>query len=225
LGGTVVQRLWTPGDTKDYRPVVARIRSTGVDGVFLPGGYGGTQTFMAAWQKRHPNLGQHLVLGAVPLTVDPLTPNLVGVVGASEVPWAPTPAWMRYLANLKATFGLRTNLIDTPYYVATEALAEALTQVNGDVSHGERRLQSSLARLRLQTPMGVRTLDRDHQAVGSVYLGRVARGVGGNSYVKQFRVIRGVEHTYGGQFSASSPPSSDTQPVCRKGDVPHWAKR
>src|SRR5439155_3996052 len=63
LGGKIVQRLWL--DNGDLGALVAKLPETGVDGVFLPTSLFSydTESFVAAWAARHPDLGRWLVAG------------------------------------------------------------------------------------------------------------------------------------------------------------------
>ena len=224
LGGDVVQRLWASSSELDYSGVVRQIRTRDADGVFFPGGPGGgAQSFVTALGARYRNLGRHLIVGTIPLLTDQ-TPRMLGVVGGSEFPYSATPVGTRYVADLKRLTGQDTFLLDTVYFKATEAVLEALEQVHGDVSDRGRRFRQALAALRLRSPLGIATLDKRHQAVVPTYLGRLERGTGGKLFVRQIRVVPNVEQTFGGYFTPSSPPSSDTQPSCRHGNPPPWAR-
>jgi branched-chain amino acid transport system substrate-binding protein len=226
LGGDVVQKLWADGGLLNYAPVVRQIRMKGVDGVFFPGGVGGgSRSLAGALARRFPNLSRSLLVGGIPLITGPPPGNLVGVVGGSEFPFAPPPStWTRYVSDLKRTFGMQSNYAEVPFYVATDALLEALGRVHGDVSHGERRLRTALARLRLDTPMGVRTLDRRHQAITPIYLSRIEKDATGKVIIRRIRVVSNVEQTFSGYFGATSPVPSETQPTCRHGNPPAWAR-
>jgi hypothetical protein len=147
------------------------------------------------------------------------------VVGGSGIPYSSSSAaWRRYAADLKRLTGEDSFLLDVTYFNQTEALLEALERVHGDTSHGERGLQHALARLHLESPRGPITLDARHQAVGETFLGRLERTKRGNLFVKQIRVVRNVEATFNGYFTPTSPPPSPTQPTCRHGNPPGWAR-
>jgi branched-chain amino acid transport system substrate-binding protein len=226
LGGNVVQRLWAPPPRFDYGPLVRRTPTTGIDGYFFTGGVGGggTQAVAKALTARYPDVSRHMLVGTFSLLFDQ-APSWVGVVGGSVFPDAPLPAtFTRYAADLKQRTGEDSFLLDTTYYAATEALLEALERVHGDASHGERRFQRALASLRLETPRGPVRLDARHQAIGETYLGRLERDARGKLFLKQIRVVRNVDATFGGHFGPTSPPPSPTQPACRHGDPPPWAR-
>ena len=82
----------------------------------------------------------------------------------------------------------------------------------------------ALARLHFASPEGPRRLDADHQAIAVSYLGQMVRGKNGKLEVRQIGVVRNADQTFGGYFSGTSPAASLTQPTCRHGNPPSWAK-
>jgi branched-chain amino acid transport system substrate-binding protein len=222
LGGHVPQRdrIWV--DTAHGETVGHRLPK-GVDGVFLPGGVGGTGTFLPKWAKAHPPLARHLEVGWAALAP---VPQLLGVVGASSDPFQPTPAWNRYLAAFAKAFPHTHDpgFANQPDYDAMEPVLEALQQVNGDVSGNEQRLQNALASLRYHSPEGVITLDKRHQAVVPIYLGQVRRKPDKTIYIKQIATMKNVEQTFNGYFSPTKPAPSKTAPACVAGNPPPWAR-
>jgi branched-chain amino acid transport system substrate-binding protein len=225
LGGNIVARLWQTSD--DLGSLVADIPRTGVDGVFLPTSLYGTSSFVAAWAKRHPDLGQWLVAGDGILTqgLGDNDRRLLGVVASNPTPWMPTHAWTTFAAEVAKTFPKIRDLQEPlDLYNATEAVLEALEQVHGDLSDGERRLMDTLARLHFASPEGPRRLDKDRQAIGVIYLGKMVRGTNGKLTVRPIRVVRDVEQTFGGYFSGAANSPSLTQPACKHGHPPSWAK-
>jgi len=228
LGGKIVKRLWQGGN--DLGALAADIPKTGVDGVFLPTSLYDTESFVAAWAKRHPDLGRWLVAGdgilTVGLTKGRTDERLLGVVASNPTPWAPTHAWTAFATEFSRAFPAIGDNLQDPLdpYDATEAVLEALEQVHGDLSHGELRLMHALARLRFDSPEGPRRLDSHHQAIGVIYLGKMVRGKNGELTVRQIRIVPNVDQTFGGYFSGTTPAVSRTQPACRRGHVPSWAR-
>src|ERR671930_291607 len=86
------------------------------------------------------------------------------------------------------------------YYDAMEATLEALEQVGGDVSNGERRLMRALGALRLESPTGPIRLDARRQAVAPNYLNRVDRGPDRKPVTRVVRTVHNVEQTFNGYF-------------------------
>jgi branched-chain amino acid transport system substrate-binding protein len=225
LGGSVVQRLWVRSG-EDFTPLVVKIPKRGVDGVFLPTSLYGTKSFVAAWSARHPDLGRWLVGGDVLLTQNPNDRRLMGVVAANPTPWTPTHEWSTFKTELARAFpGIKVDPINAvDYFDAMAPVLDALEQVHGDLSHRERRLMAALARSRFDSPEGPRRLDSRHQAIGVIYLGKMSPGRNGKPFIRQIRVVRDVDQTFGGYLSGSSPAPGRTQPVCKHGHPPPWAR-
>jgi hypothetical protein len=218
----MADRLWTdPNIHIDPGPLVRTIPAD-VDGLFLPGvtgsgPFGGTQSVVPDWRQTHAPLKQHLVVGWE-LLFPPLKQGLRGVVGSSPDPFRSTPAWHVYKSALHKWFPdlHDSGLFNQPYYDGVEPVLEALKKVHGDLSDGQRMFGSVLAHLRYHAPQGLITLDRRHQAIGPIYLGRV--GVRhGKPHVVQIGVVDGIRQTLGGYFPPRSPAPSNTQPACRPG--------
>ena len=207
-----IQDTWCPGS----RGAVEGLLLTGTT-VFGP--VGGTGTMAPRWGQTHPPLKRHLLVGWQLLYPKP-DPVLRGVVGASSDPFRPAPpAWRQYLKAFSDAFPRLDDpyLSNQPYYDGVEPVLEALEKVNGDLSDGQRRFSDALAHLRYHSPEGLITLDRRHQAIAPIYLGRVVVPAHGKPYVKQIHVFKHVHQTLGGLFSRTSPPPSQTQPACRAG--------
>ncbi len=221
LGGTVVKRVWTPFDESTWAPLVRRL-PPGIDGVALMAGLQGTGGFFAAYRKLQPDLPRHVVMSAYPLAIGGRAP--AGVVAAGYLPLdSNTSSWRRYVHEFRAAFpqyaGLAGGSTDIYDYDHVEAVLRALQAARGDLSDGERRFRSALERLRLPTPVGTVRLDRDHRVVGPNFLMRVR----GRLDAPVIKTIPGVDVTLGGTLSATTPPTR-TQPVCRAGHVPPWAR-
>ncbi len=218
LGGTVARRVQS--DALDGPPTRAAYGvPDGVDGAFIPGGFEDTTPFIAAWRMRHPDLARHLVLGWAAFD-----PALRGVVGASYDPFRPTPAWNRYVHALHHYMPVGfsdQDFFNEPYYDGMSPLLLALQKVGGDTSHGQRRLMSTLAHLTYPAEDGPIHLDKRHQAVANAYLGQMS---GTDHPIRQIAVVPGVEQTFGGYFGPNSPSPSRSQPGCRSGNPPSWAR-
>lgn len=105
------------------------------------------------------------------------------------------------------------------------AVVEALEQVGGDLSDGQRRFQAALARVELpDAPSGPVRLDERRQAIAPAYLARFERQDDGSFAGLPFRTIANVEQTFGGYFTPDSPPPGRDSPECRRGNPPAWAR-
>ncbi len=147
------------------------------------------------------------------------------MVGLSPDPFKRTPAWDRYANADRRTF---RNVADPgsnqPAYDAMAPVREALELVHGDTSHGERRLMAALTHLRYHSPAGLITLDKRHQAIAPIYLGKVVRTPTGKIMIKQIAVIKHVDQSFGGYFTPHTPSPSATGPACVHGNPPAWAR-
>ncbi|MBV8990995.1 MAG: ABC transporter substrate-binding protein [Solirubrobacterales bacterium] len=231
LGGNVVKRLWAPAVVRDWRPVVAQIPRAGVDGVLFASELQDPAGFFAAYGVRHPDLARRVVVSGLTLVhTSPLIPSLLGLVGSWDDPFGTTvAAWERYANEFQRTFKNPDGTIlpgaaAVNFYNATEALLEALTQVHGDLSQHESRLMRALRDLQLDSPKGPIRLDSDQQAVGPAFLSRVQRDAQRRLTIQTFKVVPDVEQTFGGYLGAHTPAASETQPRCRHGNPPAWAR-
>ena len=225
LGGAIVQRQWGPGTSIDWPRVVRRLPRN-VDGVVLMTGIASTKGFFARYGRHQSDVGKRVVMSAEPLTLGDRPPAGVMVTGPPFT--SNDPAWRAYLEAGRAAFPRYSANLGEPAdlddYDAVELALEALRRVHGDMSHGEKRFMAALTSLRLQTPVGVVRVDRHHQAVVPDFLSRVEQGPNGTVVLHTVRTVRNVESTFGGYFTPTSPLDSRTQPVCRKGHVPTWAR-
>jgi branched-chain amino acid transport system substrate-binding protein len=104
------------------------------------------------------------------------------------------------------------------------AVLEALDEVHGDLSGGEKRFQRALSRVRLDAPNGHISLDGNRQAIGTNYLGRIMRDIKGKTRATTFRAVPGVDQTFGGYFRPGDPLPSRTVPSCVRRTPPRWAR-
>jgi branched-chain amino acid transport system substrate-binding protein len=219
LGGRIVDRIWVPLGI-DPAAVATQVPD-GVDGVYV----GQAILPMSAFLKRYASLGHDLsrhVVASAGVVADPgVVPAAKGVVvgGIPAIQWTrPERAYARAFARAFPGIPAQAALNGTSlaYEVGVEAALEALA-----LSHGAsgRPFQDALAALRLDTPAGRVRLDRDRQAIGPSYVSRVTPGG-----IRTVRVVPDVEQTFGGYFSPSDPPPSETSPRCVKRTPPPWAR-
>jgi hypothetical protein len=95
-----------------------------------------------------------------------------------------------------------------------------MTAVVEALSRGGPLLQE-LARTRLQTPIGPVRLDENRQAVLSSYLTRIDPRA--RRPVETFRIVNGVEQTFGGYLGPQSAVPSLLGPACHRAKPPSWA--
>jgi branched-chain amino acid transport system substrate-binding protein len=230
LGGNVVKRVWASSLLTDWHAAIAQMPEKGVDGVLMASSLQNPSGFFRLYARLHPDLARRVVASGLAFDfTNPLLPSMVGVVGAEQVPYVTTAlAWNRYVQSFKKAFPMRglygPGLVDLVYHNATEAALEALAHDKGDLSHGERKLKAALAALQLDAPNGRIHLDEDRQAVGSTLLSRVEKDAHGHLVIRTFRSVPGVEQTFNGYFSATTPAPSPTAPTCKHGNPPAWAR-
>jgi len=242
LGGRVVDPLWTqpyvPSGFGPQLPDYAAKVPAGVDGVALfPDAYEDTAGFARGYARRQPGLASHLVIGPRAFN-DPSVLRasgrvLPGVVTALNQPFASKQAaFIRYRRDFGTYFpGLRPqptapadHAIGIAYRDSMEAALEALEHTRGDLSHGERAFRAALAATVLDSPNGRIRLDRNRQAIAPAYLSRVVLDRHGKPVLRTLRVVPGVEQTFGGYFSGTTPPPSAVAPTCRRAPPPPWAR-
>lgn len=234
LGGSVVRESPRLGTT-DLSPVVARMSDERLDGMYLATNTGWLVTLASELPQLQGPLKDKLVGGIVPLQ-DPgvfstLGKRLEGVVWApGPVSTAPNdPAWNRYASRFAAAFpalppGSGLYSFPIAYYSAMDAVVQALEQVDGDLSDGQRRFQAALARVSLDAPNGKTRLDANRQAIAPNYLARVERDAKGNLASVPFRTIPDVDQSFGGLITGADPPHGPTTPACKRGTPPPWAR-
>jgi branched-chain amino acid transport system substrate-binding protein len=232
LGGKIVQRRWQQTEIHNWAPLVRKL-PRGVDGVALMTGLQSTASFFAAYRKVQPDLHRHVVMSATEIeaAIRSRQPRQPGIMAAGFLPFAPPgPAWTRYLRDAHAAFphyrGQLAGPADIYAYDAVELALEAIAQVHGDLSHGERQLMAALPRVlpHVQTPSGSLHFDRNQHAVGPNYLVEDMPGASPTSLPRTMRVIPDVDESFAGYFTAHSPPGGENQPICHKGPVPRWAR-
>jgi ABC-type branched-subunit amino acid transport system substrate-binding protein len=174
-----------------------------------------------------------VVLGPEILAVSDLVrhvPGLEGVVAASYVaPVRSSPDFRRYLREYARAYP--STAADEPhdgavinYYTAVESVLRAFEQVNGDLSHGRRRLRAQLWRLRttlLDVPV---RMDANRQAVVSAHVVRLGpESASGLPELRPLLTVPGVDQSVGGLLPAGYVPSYAGEP-CRRGALPPWAR-
>jgi YVTN family beta-propeller protein len=222
LGGRIVKRIWIPQFAQDFSGLVAQIPKTGVDG-FLDEAQGPDPLLTIA---RHVpglrgNLGRKVVIGTTVTWTPQLGNRVRGLVSAGPT-LHPRPG---YLGRLRADFPeIRKDFLGSPfdysYYDAMTATLEALEEVNGDLSGGERRFMTALSKVTLDAPNGPTHLSTDRQAVAPNALIMTD----GPYSAHEFATIRNVDHGFGGYFKPTDPPPSETTPACVKRPPPRWAR-
>jgi len=224
-GGDIVQRFWQPLGQSDFGGIIAQLPEN-VDAIYL--GVGGTDAINFLNQYEQAGADTNLIGGTIMADQTVLTSKgkakeaLVGTPTSGALAEDnPDPAWQNYVKAYQEAFpeGERfpsPSLFGVGYYNATLAAIAALNEVGGDLSDGQKKFQASLAALKLETPLGVVTLNENRQATGTVYVNEVVENADGTLANKMVAKQENVTQTLGmtaDEFRAMGLPSRDT-PDC-----------
>ena len=109
------------------------------------------------------------------------------------------------------------------YYLGGLALIQALNEVDGDLSDNHAALNEALANMTLEGPFGTVTLDENRQAIIDTTVQQLV--LDGDEVVsKTVSLIKGVDQTFGGTFSTTTPPPGREAPACEARELPWVGK-
>ena len=246
VGGTVVKRVFPPLNTTDYSSFIAQLPNPDqVDGYFWAVGGTGTQASLEAFVNGKGDLNGKQHAGNLffnPALASALGPGIAGAyIGgfASFAGDVQTPEIKAYAASANAAWdtlagALTGNKAGPPataltfgfaygYYLAGTALVQALNEVKGDLSDNHKALNDSLAKLTLKGPFGTVTLDKNRQAIVDTTVQQLV--LDGDKVVsKTVALIKGVDQTFGGTFSETTPPPGRDAPGCDARTLPWVGK-
>jgi branched-chain amino acid transport system substrate-binding protein len=246
VGGTVVQRVFPPLNTTDYSSFIAQLPNPDeVDGYFWAVGGTGTQASLEAFVNAKGDLtgAQHAGnLFFNPALASAIGPGIAGAyIGgfASFAGDVKTPEITAYAASADAAWdtlagALTGNEPGPPstaltfgfaygYYLAGTALIQALNEVDGDLSDNHKALNDALSNMTLEGPFGTVTLDENRQAIVDTTVQQLV--LDGDEVVsKTVALIKGVDQTFGGTFSTTTPPPGRDAPACEGRDLPWVGK-
>jgi len=225
-GGEIVERLWVPLGSGDFGGVIAKLPDN-VDAIYL--GVGGTDAINFLNQYQQAGGKANLVGGTIMADQTVLSSKgkakdaLVGT--PTSGPFAadnPAPEWTSYVKAYQDAFPAdqrfpSPSLFGIGYHVATLAMIAGLNEVNGDLSDNQNKFRAALSKLKLQTPLGIVTLNENRQATGSVFINEVTANADGTLSNKMVGRIDNVTQTLGmtpEAFRAMGLPSRTT-PDCK----------
>jgi branched-chain amino acid transport system substrate-binding protein len=203
-GGKVLDRFWVPIGNKDYSAIVASIPDD-IDAIYVALGGADAVNFMSQYEMAGGD--KPLIGGSI--TMDQSVLGTKGrrrdfVVGAASAgPIADTlekPTWKQWVAEYRKEYpkGFPSpSLFAYGYYCATLAALEALEQVKGDLSNGQKAFREALSKLELQAPGGLIKLDQNRQAIADIFLTEVVLGKDGNLYNQVIKTIPMVNQVMG----------------------------
>jgi len=226
-GGEIVERLWVPLGSSDFAGVIAKLPDD-VDAIYL--GMGGTDSINFLNQYQQAGGKANLIGGTIMADSTVLSSKgkakdaLIGT--PTSGPFAadnPAPEWQSYVKEYQDAFPADKrfpipSLFGVGYHVATLAMIAALNEVKGgDLSDGHKKFHAALSTLKLQTPLGVVTLNENRQASGSVFITEVSDKGDGTLTNKMVGRVDNVTQTLGmtaDAFRAMGLPSRTT-PDCK----------
>jgi len=234
VGGRVTKRVFPPLNTTDYSSYAQQM-PTNVDGTFVAVGGAGLIPFLKAYEQAHGPINGKKFIGnlfwGTPGQFEQLSTRVAGayVGGAGTAGDLATKAAQAY-NNMVGTvfktippFGAAapqaSSTFTFGYYVNTWGLLAGLKGVKGDISGGQKKLQKSIAGVKLRTPYGPIHLDKNRQGVIPVYYQQLLEKQG-KLAVKTVGYIPGVDQTFGGTFSSKTPAPGRTSPKCVKRNLP-----
>lgn len=226
-GGDIVQRFWIPLGSSDFGGVIAQLPDD-VDAIYL--GVGGTDAINFLNQYEQAGADTNLIGGTIMADQTVLTSKgrakaaLVGTPTSGALAEDnPAPEWQACVKAYQDAFPEAErfptpSLFGVGYYNATLAAIAALNEVGGDLSDGQVKFHASLSALKLQTPLGVVTLNENRQASGTLFVNEVVEAADGTLHNKMVARQDNVTQTLGmtpEDFKAMGLPSRDT-PDCAK---------
>ncbi|WP_459850743.1 ABC transporter substrate-binding protein [Dongia sp. agr-C8] len=222
-GGHVVDKFWVPIGNKDFSSIVASIPDD-IDAIYVALGGADAVNFLNQYEQAG---GDKPMIGGS-ITVDQ---TVLGSKGKQQEYVVGTPSagpiaddwdnaeWKKFVADYKAAFpdGFPSpSLFAHGYYISTLAMLDALDQVKGDLGGDQKAFRDALQNLKLATPTGPVTLDKNRNAVASIFLTEVAKADDGHLYNKVIKVVDNVNQTLGipeEEFMKLGPVSRDN-PSC-----------
>lgn len=225
-GGEITERFWVPLGTKDFGSIIASLPDD-VDAIYLGLGGGDAVNFLNQYQQAggDANLigGTIMVDGTVLSSKGKAKEALIGV--PSSGPQADTwddPKWQGFVKAYQDALPPEQrfpspSLLATGYYNPTNAIAQCLDSVKGDLSDGHAAFRGCLSTLELDAPNGKITLDSNRQAIGTNFVTEVQLQDDGTLANNLVKIIPNVSQTLGldpAAFAAIGLPSRDV-PVCK----------
>jgi branched-chain amino acid transport system substrate-binding protein len=233
LGGDIVDREWLFDTPERLAEQLARIPTKGVDGYFVLTNGPEAGAFLEQLAKNEPHPGRKVISSAAaatgldPAVISRLGKRLVGITLGWDVgPLGSYPAeFRREFPQIADTADANFHLWDVYFNTGMEAVLRALEAVDGDLSDGQRRFRSALAKVQLDAPNGHIRLDANRQAIGPTYMFQIDGYAPGAPHYRRLKTVKNVDASFGGHFGPDDPLPDRTQPPCKKGDPPPWARR
>ena len=235
VGGKISKRVFPPLNTTDYSSYAQQM-PTNVDGTFVAVGGAGLIPFLKAYEQAKGPINGKKFIGnlfwGTPGQFEQLSTRVTGAYagGAGTAGDLATPAaknyanniigkWFKTIPPFGAAAPQAASTFTFGYFANTWGLIKGLQAVKGDLSGGQKKLQTALGKVKLASPYGPIHLDKNRQAVIPVYYQQLYQKAG-KLAVKTVGYIPGVDQTFGGTFSSKTPPPGRNFPPCVKRSLP-----
>lgn len=226
-GGEVTERLWVPLGTKDFASIIAALPDD-VDAIYLGLGGGDAVNFLNQYIQAG---GEANLIGGT-IMVDQ---TVLSSKGRAKELLLGTPAagpqgdtwdnanWQAFVKRYQDQFPpdqrfAAPSLLATAYYNSTNAVLQALNEVDGDLSDGHAAFREALSNIVLDAPNGQITLDGNRQAIGTNFVIEVVEDSDGNLVSDVVKIVENVDQRLGlsqEAFDAMGLPSRDN-PECKE---------
>ncbi|MEM7339659.1 MAG: ABC transporter substrate-binding protein [Actinomycetota bacterium] len=244
-GGRVTQSVFPALGTEDYKPYIAQLPDPEeVDGYFWAIGGTGTLPALEEFVRQKgafvgtQHAGNLFFSPAIAGVVGPEAANGVRIGGSASLPAdVTTPEITSYRALADNTWdtlpaGLAGGEAAPPstalgflfgysYYVATTALVEALTAVDGVPGPDGAHLRDALATLELDLPYGAVSLDERRQAMAQTSISELRLTETGEVVQVTTALVPGVDQTLNGTFSPTSAAPERNNTPCELRFLPY----
>ena len=238
VGGKITKRVFPPLNTTDYSSYAQQL-PTNVDGTFVAVGGAGLIPFLKAYEQAHGPIDGKKFIGnlfwGTPGEFQQLGTRVAGayVGGAGTAGDLATPAAKAYNAEVGSVFKTippfgaaapqASSTFTYGYYINTWGLLAGLKAVGGNISGGQKALQTALGKVRLNSPYGPVYLDKNRQAVINAFYQQLYLK-NGKLAIRTVGEVPGVTQTFGGTFSPTTPAPGRTAPACVKRSLPWIGK-
>jgi branched-chain amino acid transport system substrate-binding protein len=234
IGGQVTQRLWPALGEEDYSSFITQIPED-VDGFFMGVGGTGTVAFVNQYEELRGNLAERIMGGVFmtdPVILKELGDQVVGVVTAGMTAGdSDRPEYKEYSDALDTAYpdlkGTASSVFAYGYYTAMEAIAQALEEVDGDLSDDHAAFREALSSLELDAPLGTIKLDENRQAIMDNFVQQIVADTTGDGVpdVRTIKTIPEVDQTFAGFFSKDTPSPDRDDPKCETAEPPPWTQQ
>jgi branched-chain amino acid transport system substrate-binding protein len=238
LGGKITKRVYPPLNTTDYSSYAQQLPAANqVDGYFWAVGGSGLIPSLKAYESAHGKIDGKKFIGNVfwgtPGEFQQLGTRVAGAyLGQGQAGDLRTRLSLRYNNVIGKAysqfppFGAAKpqagSVFVYTYFANAEALVKALQKVGGDISGGQKKLQSALGKIVLtDTAYGKITLDRNRNAITNAYIQQLYVK-GGKLAVKTSYQVPNTTQSFGGIFTSKTPSPGRSFPTCTKRTPPRW---